>query len=45
MVVYMGMGIGTFNLDRAFGLDFGIDAMGGISLPLYFPQKSKCKNE
>ncbi|MFX0142137.1 MAG: hypothetical protein ACFFDN_51340 [Candidatus Hodarchaeota archaeon] len=40
--MYMGMGIGTIGFDWAFGLDFGIDVMGGISLPIYIPKKDNC---
>jgi RHS repeat-associated protein len=42
--IYMGMGIGTVNFDSllVFGLDFSLEVMGGISLPLYFPKKIKC---
>jgi hypothetical protein len=36
-VVYMGMGIGELNwkLDLLFGIDIGIDMLGGVSVPLY----------
>jgi len=42
--MYMGMGIGEIGLipGAAFGIDIGLDALGGVSIPLYLGPVTSC---
>jgi RHS repeat-associated protein len=42
--MYMGMGIGEIGLipGAAFGIDIGLDALGGVSIPIYLGPQTDC---
>ena len=42
--MYMGMGIGEIRLmpGAVYGIDIGLDAMGGLSIPIYMSGLSDC---